>query len=121
MLSQDEQERGADHERTVATKRWFEELFEKSVNANVLFGAGSFSGTLTIVQKQVKEIEEALIRAAEKERATRETDVEETVSPLAARGQDDLPRNIGPCSTLAQSFQRGCCDDERVSVCSVEK
>ena len=121
MLSQHEKKRGPVHERGMATKRWFEELFEKSVNANVLFGAGSFSGTMSIVQKQVKEIEEAQIRAAEKERATRETDGEEIVSPLSVRSQDDLPRNIGTCSTLAQSFQRGCCDDEGVSVCSVEK
>ena len=66
MLPQHEKKRGPAHERGMATKRWFEELFEKSVNANVLSGAGSLSGTLSTVQRQVKDIKEAQFRAAEK-------------------------------------------------------
>ena len=45
----------------------------------------------------------------------------EIVSPLAARSADDVPVNISTCSTLAQNFHRGCCDDQGVSVCGVEK
>ena len=67
MLSQHEKKRGPDHERGMATKRWFEDLFEKGVNANVLSGASSVSCTRSIVQRPVKETEKAQIRAAEKE------------------------------------------------------
>ena len=103
MLLQNEQERGADHERGMATKRWSEDSLRRAslqisclVQALFLVPGAKYKGDARNGRREI-------------------------VSPLAARSQDDLPRNIGTSSTLGQSLQRGFCGDEGVSVCSVEK
>ena len=92
----------------MATKRWFEELFEKGVNANVLSGAGSFFGTRSTIQRQVNEIEEAQIRARNGWRRNSPFTRCPKSKSFAAEYRHVLHDGT--------NFQRGFCDDKGVSV-----